>query len=256
MILCSVAACGRLGFEPRVEAAVDAPNDPSDAPDDAPPTASKVYTITGNGVQPTELFEVDLASGQLTKVGEVAASFGTLTGLAYWDANTLYATGSQFVEIKLSPFSAQSLVAPSGAFSALERVGARLTGVDEVTDRLVSWTPGSTLATIAPAPLGPAAQGGDLTQTSDGTWYWFTNPSEQLYTLDVVTGVATAVGSPATGAPFFTGLVHDAADQLYGVTSGLVPVDKVTGQLGTPINVCITCPTSFPLGSGDSTQTP
>jgi hypothetical protein len=36
----------------------------------------------------------------------------------------------------------------------------------------------------------------------------------------------------------------------------IYPVDKVTGQLGTQINPCKTCPTPYPLSSGDTTRTP
>ncbi len=249
-----LAACGRFSFEDR-RAATDAPV--VDTPTDASGTATRAFVISGNGLQPTELLELDLATGQLTTVGTVPASFGTLGGLAAWDANTMYAHGNgQLVRITLSPIDAQVVRSVSGNVSSIERRGNALFGVDEANDLVVSFDPLS--GPIATKPLGVAASGGDVAELSDGTWYYFSNATTQLYRFDS-TNDPIAVGTPATGAPFVSGLVRDDNDRLFVTSSGsdeLIPIDLVTGQLGTPIPLCKTCPTTYDLLSGDATRLP
>ncbi|MBL0217442.1 MAG: hypothetical protein IPQ07_26660 [Myxococcales bacterium] len=252
-------ACGRLGFDPVTrtgDAAVDGTPDGDGAGSDAPAGATKYYLISGNGAAPAELLEVDLVTGQLVLVGNIPPSFGTMIGLAYWDANTLYASGTTFVKITLSPFTVAAETGPVSDFSALERVGNMLVGISQTTSRITSFTPGSGIAGISVTALTPAVSGGDITQTSDGTWYWYTNTTKQLYTIDLAAATAVPIGSPNPGAPFMTGLVHDDADNLFVVGATLFPIDKVTSLIGTSIDVCLACPTSHPLTSGDTTRSP
>jgi hypothetical protein len=256
-LVVACAACGRIGFDPPTVLAADAqgPRDASGI--DSSGGASKIYTISSNGAQPAQLFELVPATGQLTPVGTIVTSFGTLTGLAFWDANTLYASSaSSFVRITLSPFSAASEVAPSGDFATLERLGTLLFSIEEGDNHVAEFMPQSTGISFVGTTLPAIGQGGDLAHTSDGTWYWFTNSTKQLYVVDLIAGTATAVGSPAAGAPFMTGLVADDADQLYAVGQNIFPISKTTGQLGTTITPCITCPTPFALQSGDTTRSP
>ncbi len=252
-------ACGRLGFDPVArtgDAAVDGASGGDGARTDAPPGGTKYYLISGNGASPGELLEVDLVTGQLVLVGNIPASFGTMIGLAYWDANTLYASGTTFAKITLSPFTVAAEIGPISDFSALERVGNMLVGISQTTSRITQFTPGSGVGGVSVSALTPAVSGGDITQTSDGTWYWYTNTTKQLYTIDLAATTASPIGLPNPGAQFMTGLVRDDADNLFVVGTKLFPIDKVTSLIGTSIDVCLACPTSHPLTSGDTTRSP
>lgn len=250
-----LVGCGRFSFEDH-RAGLDAPG--GDGPQDGPAAAARSFVISGNGTLPTTLLELDLTTGQLTQVGTIPASLGVLGGLAAWDANTMYATSSsgELIQITLAPFGAQMVRSVGGNISSLERRGSMLFGINESADVTITFDPAGGVS--AGAPLGVAASGGDLAELSDGTWYYFSNATTQLYRLDVA-GTAIAVGSPATGAPFASGLVRDGTDQLFVVASGsdeLIPIDRTTGQLGAPISVCQACPTPYDLLSGDATRMP
>jgi len=246
-----LAGCGRLSFEHA--AALAAPG--ADATTDDATQAGRAFVVSGNGTQPTALLELDLATGTLTTVGTIPAAFGTLGGLAAWDANTLYAaSGSQLVRITLSPFDSQMARTVSGNISSIERRENALFGVDEATDLIVTFDP--TSGPIATKPLGVAASGGDVAMLSDGSWYYFSNATTQLYRFDDRDN-PIAVGSPATGAPFVSGLVRDDADRLFVTSSGsdqVIPIDLTTGQLGAPVTLCLTCPMRYDLLSGDATR--
>ena len=169
----------------------------------------------------------------------------------------MYAAGNgNFVKITLAPFAVVTETGPGGNYSALERLGNNLLAVDEATGHITQFAPGASLGGTTVQPLGPAASGGDVTRTSDGTWYWYTNSTKALYTIDLSSGVATAVGTPTGTGQFMTGLVHDDADNLFVIDTKIFPIDKVTGQLGVGFDACLACPTPVPLTSGDTTRTP
>lgn len=249
--------CGRIGFDPASARATDAASgDTGDTGADGANAAPKTYTMSGNGTQPTRLFTVDLSTGALVELGSIPGIYGTLTGLAYWGANTMYASSAtNHIEITLSPFGAASTPSPVGDFAALERNGNTLIAIREGDNHISSWAPGAIVAAVPVSTLPATGQGGDLTQTSDGTWWWFTNSSKQLYKVDVSAGTAIAVGTPAVGAPFMTGLVADDADQLYAIGQSIYPISKTTGQLGATITPCSPCPSAVvSLQSGDTTR--
>jgi hypothetical protein len=255
-LVIACAGCGRLGFDDVAAVAHDATPEGAGDATDAPAGPTKIYTVSGNGVQPGELFEVDLTTGQLTLLGNIPPAFGTLIGLAYWDSNTMYGEGTSFVKITLSPFTVTADVGPVGDFSALERVGNALVGISQTTSLVTQFVPGNAVGMTSTAMLVPAASGGDITRTSDGTWYWWTNSTHQLCTIDLTTAVATPVGGPNVGAQFMTGLVHDDAGRLFLIGPKIYPVDKTTGVVGAQIDACKACPTPYGLSSGDTTRSP
>ena len=262
-ILLAVAACGRIGFRAQLGVATgDAGGDARDgrlAGSDAPdgPPATVYYQISTTGTIAT-LFSVDLPSGQLAEVGTFTAPV-VMGGLAYGGPNTLYATGINTVfQITLSPFSATQIQTVSGSLQTLERDGADLIGVLDSTHTLARFTPGNPMTMLTLATTATAA-GGDIAQLSNGTWYWFTNTGNQLFTIDVTTGAATLIGSSGGTTPYVAGLLRDDTDTLFltsGSTAQIVEIDKTTAQLGTPRTLCVTCPTPATLGPGDATRAP
>ena len=112
-----------------------------------------------------------------------------------------------------------------------------------------------------PVPAGTqlsiATSGGDLVRANATDWYYFSNAdSPQLYVYSTITGQAVALGSPAAGAPFISGMVSGEAGRLWAVSSGsdeLIEIDPGTGQLGTRIPLCEACPTPYDLLNGDTT---
>ena len=85
-----LVGCGRIAFEPlRDDGAV---MDDGGARGDGQAAAPTVYLVSSNSPD-TELFTVKLETGQLTLVGTFSG-LGTVGGLAYWDANLIYATSN------------------------------------------------------------------------------------------------------------------------------------------------------------------
>jgi len=236
--IATCAACGRIDFGTiaRVDAGADAPA-VGDAPDAA--VAASFCAISA-GTSMTELMTMDVATAQLTHVGYITSSFGQLGGLAYWDSNTLYATGSGVVvQITLSPFAATQVASGVGNISALERDDDTLLGLNQTSNAMVRFTPPySNVSTVA---FGTTISGGDIVKLSDGTWYYYSNASNQLFTFDATAGTATAVGPANAGGPFISGMVRDDSDHLF-VTSdtvdALIALDTSTGQLGASVTLC------------------
>lgn len=255
LALILLAGCGRLGFSNRVDH--DAATSDGRPRDGSVPQAFTVYVVSSDGTNPGQLFTLELSTGALTQVGTFSASFGVLGGLAYWDANTLYATGTDnLVKITLSPFAAVQVSTMSGTYSALEQDGAQLFGIEQTGDSAGRFTEASASGPIPSMPLGVDALGGDLTQVG-GVWYWITNAAPaQLFTLDA--GGATPIGSGIAASPFIAGMTSDAAGNLYVTsndTDSVYPLDTTTGQLGAPIALTL-AGASFDLQSGDMTRTP
>lgn len=255
-----LAGCGRLDFA-RTDGSRDAETDtPGDvvAPD-GPSSPGTVYLISGNGTVPTAVLTLDLTTGHVVQVGTLEATLGIFGGLGAWDANTLYATsGSNLVRITLVPFGSQVVRALGGNISSLERRGAILFGIDEGAGGIIMIDPTMPAGVIATTPLGITASGGDVVQVTDGTWYYFSNSGPQLYRFDLA-NTPIAVGGPATGAPFVSGLIRDAADQLYLTSSGsnqVIALDRTTGQVGAATQLCDLCPAPYDLLSGDATRLP
>jgi len=262
VLVLAIAACGRFGFERRappdgVGMGGDGPG-ATDAPGDGTVAPTVYYQISTVSNVAT-LFTVDIPTGQLTQVGTFAVSV-VMGGLAYGDANTLYATGINVVyAITLSPFSAAQIQTFSGSLQTLEQDGTELVGVLDGTNKLARFTPGSGMSSITMSTAVTAA-GGDLAHAEDGTWYWYTNTGNQLFTLDVTTGQATLVGTAGVGAPYAAGLLPDDSGRLFltsGSTDQIVEISTANGSMiGSPYTLCVSCPTSYALGPGDSTRTP
>jgi hypothetical protein len=264
VVLAGCAACGRLGFDSQAalgsgSGSADAGHDASgDAPDAAAGKLVFVITAGPNAGDPTDLITLDLTNGHVALFGQINSTLGQLGGLAYWDANTLYATGSgNIVQITLSPFSATQVATSTYTMSALERDGTDLIGLEQGTNVLVRFQPPYT----NPTALGTGLDidGGDLVQTTTGTWFYYSNATTSLFTLDVMSGAANQIGSPSSPGGFVSALTRDDSDQLFITVEGtdtLIPVDSTTGALGAAITLCEICPTPYPLGAGDATRTP
>lgn len=258
------AACGRLSFDDLRTGPADARGDARvDAPPgaDAPTSPTVYYEVStvGTTTMTATVFAVDIASGQLTQVGAFDVT-SVVAGLAYGgDANTLYAaeTGTIY-RISLSPFVATPIQTYSSALPDLELDGSELIGVLDGSSNLARFTPGGMMSTVqvkdGATPI--TAMGGDLAHARDGTWYWYTNTNNTLYTMDVTTGAVTPV--VAVTAPYAAGLIVDDAGNLY-ITSAndtICDLDKSSGACGNSRTLCVSCPTMYALGPGDSTRTP
>jgi hypothetical protein len=258
-----VAGCGRLNFAPEGGedgGASDGPMDDGisgDTNGDGGTGAFTVYAVSGDGVGPTELMTLDLKTGILTTVGTIPASFGIVGGLAYWDSNLLYGTANNALfQITLSPFSVVNVsTTMAGTWSAVERDGTMLFGVDQDGDGYGRFNPASPNGPIPIVAIGFDAIGGDVVRTS-GNWYWYSNTGTQLYIIDI--GSPTPVGSPAPGAPFISGMTADNAGNLY-VTSAdtdlVYPISRTTGQFGQGV-VLSKAGSAYNLLSGDLTRSP
>ena len=265
VVLACCAACGRVGFDSiAANRGGDAGSDAAigdgagaDAGDARAPSIVYLISAGSSSGAPTDLLTVDLATAHVTLVGNVPESLGQLGGLAYWDSNTLYASGSgNIVQITLSPFSATEVATGGYTLSALERDGSDLIGLEQGTNVLVRFQP----PYMNPLALGTSlnVDGGDIVKTAAGTWFYYSNATTTLYTFDPVTGSASAVG-PSTPGGFVSALVRDASDQLFITVEGvntLWPIDATTGALGADQVLCESCPAPYVLGAGDATTTP
>src|ERR1700733_9107704 len=249
-----LVGCGRVDFVDRDKGSDASISDSVDA---VGPTV--VYVISAAGTT-ENLLTLDPATGELTMVAAFSG-VGTIGGLAYWDANTLYATSfdpNEILELTLSPSALVSIGTYTGNIASLERDGNVLIGTDDTTNDLVTIDPtNGTLTRMVlhdASDTTRASQGGDVVAMPDGTWYWYSNSGTQLYVLEPATALATAVGGPATGAPFVSGMFRDDSGHLFVTSSGSqqqIEIDTTTGQLGAAITLCLACPTVYPLGSGD-----
>lgn len=260
VVLACCAACGRVGFDSQPSLGSGNADAGHDASADGPPDGAKhVYLLSGGATSsdPTDLLTLDIDTGHVTAIGQLSATLGQLGGLAYWDANTLYATGGgNIVKITLDPFAANVVAAGAYTMSALERDGSDLIGLEQGTNVLVRFQP----PYMNPVTLGTGltVDGGDIVQTTTGTWFYYSNTTAMLYTFDPVTGTANAVG-PSSSGGFVSALLRDATDHLYITVEGtnaLIPISSVDGTLGTPLTLCESCPTTYSLGAGDATRTP
>ncbi len=258
------AACGRLAFDDQRVGPGAARADAAAGSDagDAPGAATKYYEVSTVGTNPmiASVFELDITTGQLIELGSWTVT-SVVAGLAYGgDANTLYAaeTGTVY-RLTISPFAATPVQVYSGALPDLELDGTQLIGVLDGSSTLVRFTPGGTMAAVPVMDGATAvtAMGGDLAHARSGTWYWYTNTNNTLYTMNVTTGAVTPV--VAVTAPYAAGLIVDDAGALY-LTSASPPsicqIDTLTGSCTNTKTLCVACPTMYALGPGDSTRTP
>ncbi len=164
---------------------------------------SPIFLLDSEGGVSTLIFRVDPASGALTTVGSLPTSpYGEALGLAAADANTLYVStdSGAVLRVTVSPFAFVNLGSVLGRLVGLAfaRTG-ELYAVDEDSDELSRIQP-APLAKIVigtvrvGTPGGPVldVSGGDIVQAQNGTWYLWTNGTQDLYSLDVATGVARA----------------------------------------------------------------
>jgi len=234
LALVVVAGCGRVHFD--VDGGGGAPT---------------YYAVSGDGVSPTDLLTLDLETAHATVVGTIPASLGILGGLAYWDANTLYATSTgRVVAITLSPFSAVVTRMIAGTYSSLERDGAQLLGIDQDAETIASFDPNGS-GNVVGRQLGLDAYGGDLTRRG-GVWYWYANPTNQLY---IVSATADPVpfGAPSPSVPFVAGIVSDDTGRMFFITDGTDELIEIDASSGQPIGSMIV---DHDLKSGDMTRSP
>jgi hypothetical protein len=210
------------------------------------------------------LFRVNPATGQLTPIGSIATTFGDAVGLAAVDHDTLYVTtgGARLLRVTVSPFAVADLGPLGGYFPGLAYYGGDLFGIDEVTDGLyrIDTTPPNAVlvGTVREgSPAGPVLDldGADIAPDAAGTWYLWTNATNDLYLLDVTTAVATRLDPPTTGAPK-TGLAFDylGGNRLYTSTRTLdvlETLDPTTGSTTASIAFCLFCPTPYDHRFGD-----
>lgn len=257
------AACGRLSFDEQRPGPTDARADAASADaGDAPAAPTTYYEVStlGTTTMTATVFTLDITTGQLTELGSWGVT-SVVAGLAYGgDANTLYAaeTGTIY-RITLSPFSAMPIQTGTSAIPDLELDGTELIGVLDGSSTLVRFPPGGamTSVTVKDGATPVTAMGGDLAHARDGTWYWYTNTNNTLYTMNVTTGAVTPV--VAVTAPYAAGLIADDAGNLF-ITSASPPsicqLDRTTGACTNAVTLCVSCPTMYALGPGDSTRTP
>lgn len=268
MLVLAASACGRFGFEDRRGVPGDAiadgarGSDARDAATDGPAAATTYYEVStvGTTTMTATVFALDIASGQLSQVGSWNVT-SVVAGLAYGgDSNTLYAveTGTIY-KLTLSPFAATVIQTGNNAIPDLELDGSELIGVLDGSSTFVRFTPGGAMTslTVKDGATPITAMGGDLAHARSGTWYWYTNTNNTLYTMDVTTAAVTPV--VAVTAPYAAGLIADDAGNLY-ITSASPPsiceIDPATGACNNAVTLCVSCPTAYTLGPGDSTRTP
>jgi len=244
-----LAGCGRIAFEPLSDArgGDGGGSGGGDATDSAGAT-TRLYYVVGDGTsRPTELFDLEPSSGQLTLLGTIPMTFGEADGLAAWDENTLYMTtfSGNLVEITLNPFGSQLVMGGLSQLTSLDRLGTQLVAIDDTLDDLVFLTPSPT-AIDNSFPLFEGASpvtvdGGDLVVLSSTVYKWWTNVG--LYYEVNQTGDVLTLGAQGAGAPYITGLAQ-FRNIMYAVTRDNAQLFEVgpTGNLVNPITMCVTCP--------------
>jgi len=251
--LVALAGCGRIGFG-------TVGTDGTSVEGSSTPT---VNVLSNPTAQASELITVNVATGAVTSIGTIS-QLGLLGGLAYWDSNTLYATSTtgNVVRITLSPFGATVIQTFTGGISELDSDGARLIGVNDNDDTLVTFVPGGAMSATPIRDLSNMAVpggGGDIARMPDGSWVWWTQGVNQLFRLDVGTGRATPIGAADSAAPSFSGLVQLGGHLFLtdSSNSGIVEIDPLTGTRSAELPLCMPCPgTPYHLSAGDATRTP
>ena len=267
-----MAACGRLDFDSVDHSslgdgatgdATEIGMGPGSGSGTTPVTLTGVYLISGDGVNPTSVLTLDLATGDVAVVGTIAAGAGFLGGLALWDANTLYATGNgKLIEITLAPFGAH-LVATitTDQIAGLETEAPYLTAVDATTSTLVIYTRSNFATPPTTKPLGIPLLTGDIAQASYALGaYYFSNSNHTLYSVYTATGNSTVTGAvPSVGT--VAGMFSVNNYTQYYVTSSdldeVIPIDITNGATGAAIPLCHPCPsTHYDLLDGDAASVP
>jgi hypothetical protein len=258
MLLCWLAGCGRVSFDPLGGDGGTGAGDSNGDSVDVPAGPPRVFLIEGDGVsRPSYVFTVDVTNGRLTELGSIAASFGEPDGLAYKDPNHLYMTSydGKLVEITLSPMTATTLMTGLGALSSLDNDGANLIAVDDNTDTLVHLMPEPTqvLDAMSLMYMGSAVivDGGDITRNDADSWWLWTNVGV-LYRVEDATATALLVGSDP-GLPYIVGITK-VGSTLYGIstdTDSIYAIDPSDGTLGPPETICLACPTTYDMAFGD-----
>jgi hypothetical protein len=226
--------------------------------------ATPIFVVDTDTASTSLIFRVDPATGHLTTLMSLAASYGQVLALAAASDNLLYAVASNgdVLQLTVTPPTLTTLGNIGAHFVAgLEYSGGQLYAIDEATDALstIQLAPvvQTTIGVIhVGSPSGPVLdiQGADLAQDGAGLWYLWTNGTQALYQLDVTTAVATQVGPAGLGAK--TGLAFDyqGGNVLYGASrplDTLQTIDTATGQTTASVNFCLNCPTVYDLRFGD-----
>ncbi len=210
-----------------------------------PATAGVVYATQGY-VGTGELVTIDPGTGAATVVGDTRV--GGLPGLAISSQGGIYGVGGansgtqDFYQIDAAT-GGVVLVGNTGEGC----VQAMAFGPNDVLYCVTNCV-NQVLATVnvangamTPGPIVPIRMAGLAFDPTDGTLYGSTQGGDNLYTIDIVTGVATQVGALSLSVTI--GDIHfDAAGNLFGVVGGglgpnsYVAIDKTTGA-GTPIGL-------------------
>ena len=266
IVLVLLAGCGRLNFQPidvtDTGTIVDGqPIVTVDSSSNAPVTLTGIYAISGNGVDPTSVVTIDITTGDVATVGQLPGSLGVLGGLAYWNANTLYAAGrNYFIKITLAPFSAEiaAMTSPD-EIAGLETEGQYLTAVDASNPMLLIYDP-TTFPAPTVKPLAISVAGGDIAPSTFGGAYYFSNAAHALYAVYTPTGNSLIVGTAGTESAVQGMFSLNNLAQYYVTESDLdaiIPIDITNGAFGTPIPLCHPCPgTRYDLLFGDAAAAP
>ena len=229
-----------------------------------------IFLSDTDGVTNTLIFQVNQSTGALTQIVSISPANGEVLGLAAASDNLLYAAAQNGNVLAIT-------VSPPG-ITVLGNIGANLIGglamssggilyaLDEGSDQLSTIQTSPVGKTVigqvhVGSPSGPVLDisGGDLAQDASGTWYLWTNSSQDLYTLNVATAVATQLdpGTAGLGAKSGLAIDYQGGGLLYGSSGSLnqlLTLNKTNGVTISGLNFCdptLGCPTGYDARFGD-----
>ena len=152
-----------------------------------------------------------------------------------------------------------------GQFSGLQSSGSEMAGIEDGANVYAGLTATGNVGTMHPlmdttngVPID--ADGGGLAVESGNFWYYWTNTTFSLYSLDMSIGTGPRHGGPAPGMPYLVGIVM-VDGVLYGAdrnSDSLYTIDTADSSVSNPVPLCVdvSCPTTFDLQFGDLTLGP
>jgi len=227
--------------------------------------ASSIFLLDTDELTYATVFEVDQSTGRLTTLGSLPLPTDVTLGLAASD-DRLYAVtqSGEVLQITPRPFRVVSIGnIGANAIVGLAFSDGLLYATDEATDQLyvIQLTPVS-LTIVGEVRLGSTGgpvldiDGGDLALDAAGSWYLWTNGTEDAYLLDVTNAVAVQLDPATAGLGAKSGLTFDHQGDGGLVASSwrldaLLTLDPATGATVASVNFWLAWPAAYDAHYGD-----
>jgi len=210
--------------------------------------------------QPTEVFELDVDTGELSLLHTIDMNAGELDGLVALDTTTLLAASYDglLTTIHLENGNVSTVSDPTGGkLVGIDNDSGNIAyAIEESNNEICRVTLPSFARTCVPLVGGFTVLGGGLARAPNGQWYGYTNTSRFLAVIDVDTGMTTAMPGGNSPEEELTGLVFGPDGVLRGIarsSNELIEIDRDTGFYTKRTPLCRTgsCPTVFDIEFGD-----